>query len=72
MPLVFVFGGTLYLQFTPWAHEILLPFLSAGFLSEWTNSTTLEEFVFPSSELLRVCSSVCAQLFQTVKEICCL
>lgn len=48
----------LYLQFTPWAHKIFLLFLSAGFVSEWTSSTTLEEFVSPSTELLRVCSFV--------------
>lgn len=60
-------GGTLYLQFTPWAHKTFLPFLSGGFVSEWTNSITLKDLVFPSMELLPVCFfvlSLRAQLLQ--------
>lgn len=60
VPAVFVLGGTLFLQFTPWAQKSFLLFLSAGFVSEWTNSTTLEEFVSPSTELLRVCCLTCS------------
>lgn len=68
MPPVFIWGGGgHYTCSLHPGHIRLLPFLSGGFVSEWTNSITLKDLVFPSMELLPVCFfvlSLRAQLLQ--------